>query len=179
MYDTCVLVPAPLRDFVLRAAEAGLVRASMSDEILDELQRVLVRDLDVPDAAAKRLRGAVERSFPDSIVKRSRYADLLGTNRLPDKDDEHVMAAARTVGAQVIVTSNLKDFPTALANVYDIEVLHPDDFALDLIDLFPLKVARIIEEQASTLRNSPRTYEEVLEFLSRSIPESVARLREL
>lgn len=151
----------------------------MSDDILDELERVLVRDLDVPGGAAKRLRGAVERSFPDSVVGRSRYVDLVGKAGLPDKDDEHVMAAARTVGAQVIVTSNLKDFPAALARTYDIEILHPDDFVLDLIDLFPLKVARIIEEQASTLRNPPRTYEEVLEFLSRSIPESVARLREL
>lgn len=32
VYDTCVLVPAPLRDLLLRVAEAGLVRAGMSDD---------------------------------------------------------------------------------------------------------------------------------------------------
>jgi predicted nucleic acid-binding protein len=41
VYDTCVLVPAALRDLLLRVAEAGLVRACMSDDILDELERVL------------------------------------------------------------------------------------------------------------------------------------------
>lgn len=179
IYDTCVLVPAPLRDLLLRVAEAGLVRASMSDDILDELERVLMRDFDVPEAAAESLRRAVERTFSDSVIERQRYVDLVGANGLPDEDDEHVMAAARTVGAQVIVTTNLKDFPATVAEVYGVEVLHPDDFALDLVDLYPVKIARIIEEQAAALRNPPMTYEEVLESLSRSIPETVARLREL
>ncbi|NOY91819.1 MAG: toxin-antitoxin system, toxin component, PIN family protein [Deltaproteobacteria bacterium] len=41
VYDACVLVPAPLRDLLLRVAEAALVRACMSDDILDEPERAL------------------------------------------------------------------------------------------------------------------------------------------
>lgn len=179
VYDTCVLVPAPLRDLLLRVAEAGLVRASMSDDILDELERVLVRDFSVPDELATRLRSAVERTFEDSVIERDRYSDLIGLADLPDEDDEHVLAAARSVGAQAIVTTNLKDFPADKVRRFDVEVVHPDDFLLDLVDLFPVKVARIVEEQAAMLKSPPKTYEEVLDALARTAPATVARLREL
>jgi predicted nucleic acid-binding protein len=179
VYDTCVLVPAPLRDLLLRVAEAGLVRAGMSDDILDELERVLVRDFEVPATSAARLRTAVERTFEDSVIEGERYRDMVGLADLPDPDDEHVLAAARSVGAQAIVTMNLKDFPTKMVDRFDVEVLHPDDFLLDLVDLFPVKVARIVEEQAAMLRNPPKTYEEVLDALARNVPATVARLREL
>ena len=179
VYDTCVLVPAPVRDLLLRVAEAGLVRASMSDDILDELERVLTRDFEVPSDGAARLRRAVERTFDDNVIPRERYEDLVGLGGLPDADDEHVLAAARSVGAQVIVTMNLKDFPFDRVARFEIEILHPDDFLLDLVDLFPVKIVRIIEDQAATLKNPPRTYEEVLDALARTVPGTVARLREL
>lgn len=179
VYDTCVLVPAPVRDLLLRVAEAGLVRASMSVHILDELERVLVRDFDVPAERAARLRSAVERTFDDSVIPKERYEDLVGLAGLPDADDEHVLAAARSVGAQVIVTMNLKDFPADRVAPFEIEILHPDDFLLDLVDLFPVKIARIIEDQAAVLGNPPKTYEEVLDALARTVPATIARLREL
>lgn len=110
-YDTCALVPAPVRDLLLRVAEAGLVCASMSDDILDELERVLTLDFGVPVDRALRLRHAMERTFEDSVVERERYADRVGLADLPDADDEHVLAAARRVGAQAIVTMNSRGFP--------------------------------------------------------------------
>ena len=36
IYDACVLYPAPLRDLLIRVADAGLVRARWTDAILDE-----------------------------------------------------------------------------------------------------------------------------------------------
>ncbi|MBX3275273.1 MAG: PIN domain-containing protein [Sandaracinaceae bacterium] len=176
VYDTCVLVPAPLRDLLLRVAEAGLVRASMSDDILDELERV--RDFGVPGDRAARLRRAVEGTFEDGVVPRDRYADL-GAVGLPNPGDEHVVAAARSNGAAAIITVNQKDFPETALSPFDLEVLHPDDFLLDLVDLSPIRIARIVEEQAAMLRTPPKTYEEVLDALARSVPATVARLREL
>ena len=41
LYDANVLVSAPVRDLCLRVAEAGFVRAYMSDDILDEVEHVL------------------------------------------------------------------------------------------------------------------------------------------
>lgn len=147
--------------------------------ILDELERVVQREpFSLPAEAALRLRGAVSRTFADSVVPASRYSDM-GAVGVPDVDDEHVVAAARAVAAQAIVTMNGKDFPSEILARFGIEVLHPDDFLLDLVDLFPLRVVRIVEEQAKALRKPARTYEEVLDAIGRSAPETVARLREL
>jgi len=36
IYDACVLYAAPLRDLLVRVAQAGVVRAQWTTEILDE-----------------------------------------------------------------------------------------------------------------------------------------------
>jgi len=126
VYDTCALIPAPLRDLLLRVAEAGLVRASLGEGVLDELERVLPREFErVSAKAATKLRGAIERTFDDCVVEAARYAELVGLAGLPDENDEHVVAAARCVGAELIVTQNLDDFPEARLAPLGIEALHP------------------------------------------------------
>ena len=54
---------------------------------------------------------------------------------LPDPDDNHVLAAAIKTAAAVIVTDNLKHFPSALLNPHLIEASSTDDFIADVIDL--------------------------------------------
>ena len=41
------------------------------------------------------------------------YVTLISALSLPDPDDRHVLAAAITARCDVIVTSNLQDFPEA------------------------------------------------------------------
>ncbi len=47
--------------------------------------------------------------MPDCIV--DGWEPLVDGLTLPDPNDRHVLAAAIHAGAQVIVTTNLKDFP--------------------------------------------------------------------
>ena len=50
--DACVLIPATLRDTLLRAVEKGMYRLHWSDEILDEVRRNLVkREMTSPEDA--------------------------------------------------------------------------------------------------------------------------------
>ncbi len=63
------------------------------------------------------------------------YEDLIGTLRLPDPDDRHVLAAAIVSGAEIIVTRNLRDFPAGELDRYGIAAQHPDVFVRGLIDL--------------------------------------------
>lgn len=43
IYDACVLYPAPLRDLLVRVAQAGVVRAGWTTEILDECFRSILK----------------------------------------------------------------------------------------------------------------------------------------
>ena len=78
-------------------------------------------------------------------------------------------------GAQVITTSNLKHFVPLPAGI---EAQSPDEFLCNLYDLDPLVVMDLLREQAADLVNPPVTFEEVLERLSRVVPDLVAAVRQ-
>jgi len=52
--DACVLYPAALRDFLLRVARTGVVRARWSEKILDECFGSIVQEQ--PDLKPKTLK---------------------------------------------------------------------------------------------------------------------------
>ena len=51
--------------------------------------------------------------------------------------DRHVLAAAVHADAGAIVTFNVRDLPNKSLAPYSIEVIHPDNFLLDAVDLAP------------------------------------------
>jgi hypothetical protein len=180
VYDANVLVPVRLRDLLLRIAEAGIVRARFSDEILDEWERALTSIYPTIDGDKLRLqRKQFIAAVPDCLV--TSYAGLADDLELVDASDRHVVAAAIRAQAQLIVTSNLKHFPEHELARFDIEVKHPDEFVLDAIDLFPGRVANIVRQIASELTRPPQTVEQVLTTLQTNsgLVQSVARLREM
>lgn len=177
VYDANVLVPARLRDLLLRIAEAGIVRARWSEEILDEWQAALatIRP-DIPPEKLRQQRALMIEAVPDCVV--TNFAGLANELDLVDEKDRHVVAAAIRAQAQLIVTYNLKHFPEHALAKYDIEVKHPDEFVLDAIDLFPGRVANIIQSMSATLRNPPQSVEQVLETLQgHQMTQTVARIR--
>lgn len=177
VYGANVLVPAVLRDLLLRLARDGFVRARFSTAILDEVVRALERIVPNADSARlERLHALIGRAVPDSLV--DTYEPFSELVRLPDPKDAHVVAAALCCRAQAIVTMNGKDFPAEVLQLHSIEVLHPDDFVADLIDLAPVRVWQVIEAQAASLKNPPQTPHEVLDALRRHIPQSVGLLEE-
>jgi len=80
-----------------------------------------------------RQRRAIERAFPEAIVSPRESANLFGS--LPDPDDEHVLAAAIAARCDTLVTDNLKDFPQDVLDRWGIEVMSPDDFITNAMDL--------------------------------------------
>ena len=179
IYDACVLYPAPLRDLLLRIAVTGIVRARWTEQILDECFRSIVANRpELSAAALSRTRELMNRAVADCLV--TGYEGLIDGLALPDVDDRHVLAAASRCGAQTIVTFNLSDFPRSKLAAYEVEAIHPDDFVLDLLDLGPGTVCAVVKEQASALKNPPRTLGDLLDTLrDQGLVQSVGKLREL
>lgn len=177
VYDACVLHPAGLRDLLVRLALTRLFRAHWSTTILDEMvHSIQRRHPDLPEGNLDRTRQLMCDAVPDAIVEG--YADLIDGLSLPDDADRHVLAAAIRAGAQVIVTENVRDFPSDVLDVYNVEAQTPDAFVLHLIDLSPTTVAGVVQAQAAALTSPPMTVAELLDRLARSgLPRSVAALR--
>jgi transposase InsO family protein len=106
----------------------------------------------------------MDKAVPDCLV--TGYEGLIESLELPDPDDRHVVAAAIRCGAQIIVTNNLKDFPSEVLDQYGIEAQYPDEFLEYQFGLRPNLVIRAAKEQRARWQNPPTTAKEYLERLS-------------
>lgn len=173
--DTCALYPAHLRDTLLRLAELGLYQPLWSDDILRELARNLQRNAKINSRAVQRLQREMVRAFPEARV--AGYGDLIDSMACHPKD-RHVLAAAVRSGAGAILTFNLSDFPDTALEPYELELIHPDAFLLDLLDLAPDLVIGELQRQARANRRSPTTLEGLLKALERAdVPDFVDEIR--
>ncbi|GLZ08679.1 hypothetical protein Acsp03_61450 [Actinomadura sp. NBRC 104412] len=177
IYDACVLYGNTQRDLLIRIAQSGRVQAKWTNAILDEVQENLAANRpDIPTEKLTRLRNLMNKAVPDVLVEG--YEPLIETLKLPDPEDRHVLAAAIKSQAQVIVTSNLKDFPADLLAAWNVEARSPDDFVLDQIDLDDRVVWACVQQIVDSRSNPPETIEDVLDALERAgLVESVAALR--
>ena len=177
--DANVLYSYPLTSVLLELAEARLYRPIWSKDIHEEWIRAVVRNR--PDIAPEQLehrRAAMDRALPDACV--NGYQRLIPVIDLPDPDDRHVLAAAIRAKAQVIVTFNEKDFPTAVLEQFDLITQHPDTFLRHLIDLAPNVLRARLETMIKRFSNPPVSNDEYISILERqSLPETAAALREL
>ena len=115
------------------------------------------------------------RSFPDAMV--TGY-ETLTDGMTNDPKDRHVLAAAVRANAEVIVTFNLADFPEAALKPYDIVAVHPDEFLLDQLDLYPAQTIEVLEQQAASYRREPTTVGQLLPLLDRTgLPKFAAEVR--
>lgn len=179
--DACVLVPIALADTLLHLAEADLFRPLWSTCILEETVRALEHiHLDMRSSgAAQRRVNVMNEAVGDACV--DGWGDILGGIELPDENDRHVLAAAIQGRADLIITTNVKDFPTRTLEQFNMEAQHPDDFLMNQLDLDPERVLAALHEQSTATRNPVLDVEDVLERLGRcGAPKfSVAGRRQL
>jgi predicted nucleic acid-binding protein len=177
VYDANALYGNGQRDLLIRIAQSGLVQVKWTDQILDEMLSNLGKKR--PDILAGKLgvlRELMNRAVRDCLV--TGYEPLVESLHLPDPDDRHVLAAAIKSSAQVIVTTNLKDFPEPELQPWNVEVKSPDNFVLDQITIDARIVYSCVREIANSRRNPPSTVEDVLAELERAgLVQSVAALR--
>lgn len=169
--DANVLFPFSLRDTLLRAAEHGLFQLYRSEEILEEARRSLVKTSTMTEPNAVKLVDIIKRVFPEAMV--SGYEHLIAAMK-NEEGDRHVLAAAVKCGAQVIVTSNVRDFRELPDGI---EAQTTDEFLCNLHNLDPQRVVDLLEEQAVALKNPPHTFEQLLNRLAKLVPNFVEAVR--
>lgn len=133
LIDTNVLVGALTRNLVLTLAEAGLFRVRWSATTLNEFERTFVKlygEAEQDTAVIQRQR--MEAAFPEARIEVRDH--LIDSLTLPDPDDRHILAAAISADAGIIVTENTKDFPADRLLPHGIEAVRLDDFLADCID---------------------------------------------
>lgn len=176
--DACVLYPAPLRDLLMQLAVTDIHRARWTAEIHDEwLRNALANRPDLRREQLERTQALMNRHVRECLV--TGYEDLIPSLTLPDAGDRHVLAAAIRCGADAIVTFNLKDFPAAALDPYEIEAIHPDDFISNELDIHRVTVCESVKTIRARLKAPPRSVDEYLATLeAQGLAQTVARLRE-
>ena len=177
-YDASVLYPSELRNLLMHLALTGLFRAKWSAEVHEEwIGALLRRRPDLSREKLERTRMLMDQHAADALI--TGYEDLIEGLELPDPDDRHVLAAAIRGRADVIVTSNLRDFPAEVLGEFGIEAQHPDEFILHLLDLAPGLVLAAARDHRESLKSPPKTVEEYLNTLeAQGLTETVSVLRE-
>lgn len=164
LLDTNVLFGSYLNDFVLALAERGLFRPLWSDDILFELEMNLVEH-GIDAARAARRIDTMRTHFRDATV--TGYASLIPKLRCDQKD------------RQVLVTFNLGDFPPDSVTAFDVEVVHPDQFLLDQLDLYPGPTMAVLRQLVADYSRPEMTIDDLLVALARAgVPEFARTARE-
>jgi predicted nucleic acid-binding protein len=172
--DACVLYPFSLRDTLLRLAELELYDPYWSERILEETRRNLVANR-VTEEQATHLMAEMTAAFEGALVPEDEIAALEPAMKNHPKD-RHVLAAAKAIGAESIVTLNLKHFTEDTCAPLGIEPLDPNEFLLVLYNIDAKRVRAAVEQQAADLNDPPMTFEDLLGSLAKSVPQFAAEL---
>ncbi|MFI6948901.1 PIN domain-containing protein [Streptomyces sp. NPDC050422] len=140
---------------------------------MEELRRNIADK--VSAEKAKALVETMAGAFPDSLV--TGYGKLIPAMT---QQSEGSPCAGRggPRSAHAVVTLNVRDFPADAADPYEIEVLRPDDFLLDLLDLAPVDVFTVLRAQAQSCPREPRDVHGLLDRLAAGgAPQFTAEFR--
>ena len=152
--DTNVLIPFFSKDFFLELGKRGLpIHWSLTIEA--EFCRVWARLYPQISANGPKILELMRQAVPDWRATQSRR--VFKEVQLPDPKDRHVVAAAVGIGANVIVTWNLKDFPASALESYAVVARTPDDVLCDIFDDDPEGFIAAATAMRARLKNPPMT----------------------
>lgn len=166
--DACVLMPMPLCDTLLRAAEEPSFFCMVwSEQILEEVRRGLEGPrFGYSILQVDRRFQAMNAAFPEALRKVPPGL-IEAIQGLPDPDDRHVVALAIHARVNTIVTNNVRDFPAEVLSQHDLTALSADDFLVHQYHLNPQIMLEKLDRQAAGIRQQR---EDILKLLHSSVP---------
>jgi len=163
--DANVMYPLWIRDLLLWFAHYDLYTPKWSKHIFDEWLEAMKRK-GVSESEALKRTSIVNDAFPDALVEN--YESLIETLKLPDINDNHVLAAAIKTNANLIVTNNLKHFPIEYLSSFGLSAKTADDFFTDIIDLNHETSIKAFRDLVLNKKNPPFDEYQVLDIFRKN-----------
>ena len=173
--DANVLFSIELTDLFLTFATHRRLQIRWSEEILSEVRRSLELSGRLSPAAIDRRLAAMQRALPDAPAEAPRT--LIEQMRV-EANDRHVLALAVAVGADAIITFNVRDFPADYCSSLGVEVLTPDDFAVITLHDDPVGVMKALQEIVGRRKLPSVTVGDLLDRWQVQLPGFVDLARE-
>ena len=130
LLDACVLYPTVMREMLIGVAGKGAFTPLWSPRILEEWARAAVKISPEGETWARAEIALLRSVWPQAeIHPREGLEQRL---YLPDENDIHVLAAAITGSADMIMTLNKKDFPRNTLAEEGLERVDPDGYLYTL-----------------------------------------------
>lgn len=154
MVDANVLYSRVLRDYLVYAADEGIIAVRWSRPILMEVVKHLQANSSTfDDERAGLLIRLLNEAYPHAEIDPTEEARLaVDELDMPDEDDRHVLAAAVSARAAILCTNNVRDFPADVMAAVQIELLTADDLLSRLVTSTP---RRMLAAHRSTVEHLP------------------------
>ena len=169
--DANILYSRTLRDYFLYAADAGAIEIHWSQEILDEMSRNLRAGLGLRIEDTERLEGLMNAYLEHALIEVSDQATNDIADVEMDANDRHVLAAALSADADILLSDNIRHFPKSWMDDRGIELIGSGDLIVRLAESMPAKVRSAHE---MTLRHSKKDEDELLGTLARCAGDRAA-----
>ena len=171
--DASILFSRTLRDYFLYAADEGIIEIHWSQQILDEMSRNLQKRLGLMKAATDRLEILMNEFLEHALID-TNTEDVALVSQVPmNKDDRHVLAAALSVEADIVLTDNTRHFPRDWMTAHGIQLMTSRKLLVDLAEHYPDSVRDVHDKVMLYSRNSE---EEVLNTLESIIGSTAVEM---
>lgn len=166
--DAIVLYSACCRDLLMEAALDGLCHCRWSDQVISEVRTALLRQR--PDLRVKqldRLFRLLAEACPEALLK-VRSMSSLRLPALVDEADAHVIRDAYSAGADIILTFNLRHFPSRIVRQMDLRAVSPDRWLVGQLDAQPERMRAVVERCRQRLHHPPLSRGDHLKAIRRA-----------
>ena len=141
LLDTCVIYPTVMREMLLGAFRVAGWSSLWSERILEEWARTARKIGPTGEMQARAEIALLRAAWPKSEI--SWLPSLEMRLWLPDVNDRHVLAAAIAGSADLLITSNARDFPRGILFEEGLDRLDPDALLLKAYNSYPDQIATV------------------------------------
>lgn len=168
--DANILDSRTLRDYFVYAAKLGALDIHWSEAILDETTRNLIAKFDFAPEDADVLVERLDAFLPTALVEFKKRDETRVAEVEMDDKDRHVLAAALSAKADLLLTQNTRHFPGEWMAKRGIELIDAGTLLMRLAEEYP-DILR--EAHRLGVNSRPQTEEQVLAILKEITNEDV------